>query len=188
MATSTTCSGRRWTAHRVPADLELGERLGLPAEDLVGHSFEGLADHDELTGGRIAGSQVNVGQESRSTAVAPLRRQHDQVIRVDRLDLAPGLSPSSGFVGRLETLDHHPFVACGDAPLPRSGSPHRHPMWRSGRCDARRGRSDRGVRVAPTSGWSIRSTPSTWSTSKKNGYRGTSAKARSSVPNRLIVS
>ncbi len=76
IATSTTCSGRRWTAHRSRLTSSSGNRLGLPTKGLVGHAFERLADHDELSGTGIAGPQMNVGEKSRSPTMAPLGCQH----------------------------------------------------------------------------------------------------------------
>ena len=42
--------------------------------------------------------------------MAPLGREHDQVQRRHRLDLAPGRAPAARLVGRADGLDHHALV------------------------------------------------------------------------------
>ncbi len=71
----------------------------LPFEHGVGHSFEGLSQHDEAAIVRIAGPQVKIAEPALPPAVTPFGSQHDQVKRVRRFDLEPGMSPAPGVVG-----------------------------------------------------------------------------------------
>src|SRR4029450_3159637 len=48
------------------------ELLGLPGQELVGQTFEGLAEHDELARAGIASAEVEVGQPASAATVAPL--------------------------------------------------------------------------------------------------------------------
>ena len=86
--------------------------LGLPAQQLVGHPLERLADHHEAVG--TASAEVQVAEPADAPTVAPLGGQHDQIERVHRLDLAPPGASAAGLVRRLDRLHHHAFVAGGD--------------------------------------------------------------------------
>src|SRR5581483_9215460 len=61
----------------------------LPLEELVREPFEALPDHDEVTGARVAGAEVEVREPPLTPAVAPLGSEHHQVVRADGLHLAP---------------------------------------------------------------------------------------------------
>ncbi len=86
------------------------EPLRLPFEQLVRQTFEGLAQHHEAAADGIPSSKVQVAQPAAAPAVAPFRGQHDEVERVNRLDLEPGSSPAPRLVGCIERLRHDPLV------------------------------------------------------------------------------
>ena len=54
---------------------------------------------------------MQVRQLAGATAVAPFGCEHHQVERVSALDLEPAGAAIAGFVGRVERLRHHAFVA-----------------------------------------------------------------------------
>src|SRR5262249_48218389 len=87
---------------------ELREAPRLPVEHGVGHAFEGLAEHDESSARGIARAEVDVRQLSGTPARAPLDREHDEVEREDRLDLAPARAAPASLVRRGERLRDHP--------------------------------------------------------------------------------
>ena len=66
----------------VARDLAREELLGLPGEHLVGHALEGLAEHHEAAGRRVARAEVQVREPALAPAVAPLGREHDEIERV----------------------------------------------------------------------------------------------------------
>ena len=75
-AISTTCSGRTCDhPARRAVDRELGEPLGLPAQHLVGHALERLADHHEPAGVGVAGAEVDVRQRALAPPATPTRRR-----------------------------------------------------------------------------------------------------------------
>ncbi len=94
----------------VPADFQLAQPVGLPAEHLVGHPLECLPEHDE-TAGRFASAEVEVAEPPATPAAAPLGGQHHEIDRPNRLHLEPAAAPPAGLVGRIQRLQHHPFVA-----------------------------------------------------------------------------
>src|SRR5690606_37021406 len=52
--------------------LQLQEPLSLPLQHLVGHALERLAQHHELTGRGVAGTEVDVGEPAAASTTAPL--------------------------------------------------------------------------------------------------------------------
>src|SRR5207249_10917441 len=54
---------------------------------------------------------MQVGELAGAPAMAPLRRQHDQIEGVRTLDLEPALAPIAGFVGGIERLRHDTLMA-----------------------------------------------------------------------------
>src|SRR5207237_6310272 len=94
----------------VMARLELLQLLRLPLEQLVGHSFECLAEHDESTGG-IAGAQMKVRQPALPPAVTPLGGEDHEVERVRLFDLDPIPRSSTRFISRVQLFYHQTFVA-----------------------------------------------------------------------------
>ena len=87
--------------------------FGLPAQQLVGHALEGLAQHDEAARHRIAGAEVQVGQPALPAAAAPLGRQHHQIQGVRQLQLQPLLAAAAGAVQRAQPLGHGALVPGG---------------------------------------------------------------------------
>ena len=85
----------------------------LPGQQLVGQALERLAEHDETAGGRIARTQVQVGQPAAAPPVPPFHSQHHQVKGVPRLDLDPPGAPAARRVRRIQRLDHHALVPAG---------------------------------------------------------------------------
>ena len=110
-AISTTMVGSTKTVPGVRRTSQLEELLGLPGQHLVGESLERLAEHDQLTGRRIAGGQVQVGQPALAAAVSPFDRGDDQVEGVPRFDLDPGGVAATGRVRGGQVLDDHSLVA-----------------------------------------------------------------------------
>src|SRR5207248_8349539 len=89
----------------VVARLELLQLLRLPLEQLVGHSLECLAEHDEPTGG-IACAQMKIGQPALPPAVTPLGGEDHEVERVRLFDLEPIPCASTRFVPRVQLFHH----------------------------------------------------------------------------------
>ena len=135
-AISTTCSGR--TVHDVAVGRavgEFGEALGLPVEHRVGHALERLAEHDEATGVRVAGAEVDVRQLAGASARTPLDREHHEIERVHRFDLEPARAAPTGLVRRVERLGHDAFMTGGERAveeLLRRGRDRRSPAGRPG--------------------------------------------------------
>ena len=78
----------------VAAGLELEQPLGLPREHRVGHALERLAEHHEAAGLGVARAEVEVREPALAAPVTPLGGEHDEVERVDGLDLEPaGAAP-----------------------------------------------------------------------------------------------
>ena len=116
-AISTTSSGRTYTVQPIAARSRARSSSSrLPLEHLVGQPLERLAEHHVLAGGRIERAEVQVRELAGAPAVAPFRREHDEIERVRALDLEPARAAIAGFVGRIERLRHHAFVAGRDAP------------------------------------------------------------------------
>src|SRR5207253_932547 len=84
---------------------------GLPAKELVRQALEALAHHHEAVPIRIAGAEVEVREPAAAAPVAPLRAEHDEVVRPNRLHLEPGLAAAAGGVQRRGVLDDDALVA-----------------------------------------------------------------------------
>src|SRR4030095_15951872 len=72
-------------AMRLPCE----ELPRLPFEDLVGHSLERLAEHDETTVRGIPGAEVNVAEPTLASAGSPFHGEDDEVEPAGGLDLEP---------------------------------------------------------------------------------------------------
>jgi len=100
---------------------QLHEPLGLPAQHLIGHPLEGLPDHHELADAVdraiVARTEMDVRQESSAPSAPPLGGEDHQVERVDRLDLSPTRTTSTGFVGSGQILHHHALMPGRDGGL-----------------------------------------------------------------------
>ncbi len=88
-----------------------GQFGGLPGQQLVGESLEGLAHHDRWSSVRVSRAEVEVGQVAASTTVPPLGAQDDEIEGVHRFHLQPRPAAAAGGVGRVEVFDHHALVA-----------------------------------------------------------------------------
>ena len=147
----------------------LEQSLGLPGEHLVGHALEGLAEHHEAAGLRVARAEVQVAEPPLPAAVAPLGREHDEVEGVRALDLEPARrraapprrarrAPSpSRLRGRARARRRGTRSASSASPVddPRHAQRLRQALRRA-------------PRAARAAGRSIRSSPSRWRMSKKN--------------------
>src|SRR5262245_51066087 len=100
------------------------EMLRLPREHLVGHSLEGLAQHDERAMLRIPRAEMQVRELSLATAVAPLRCENHEVERVRRLHLQPAGTATPRFVRRVESLHHDALVPSGEGVVEKRLSLH----------------------------------------------------------------
>ena len=95
-AISTTCSGRTVDHPALGAvDRQLGEPLGLPAQHLVGHALERLADHHEAPGRRGRARRGGCSRAAPAAARTPLDGEHDEVEGVRRLDLDPAAAAAT---------------------------------------------------------------------------------------------
>ena len=96
-----------------PNDDELGPRIygpciaaqlarenfgRLPREQFVGQALERLAEHHEAAARRIERAEMKVRQPALAAAMAPFRGEHDEIERVQPLDLEPRGGPLAGFV------------------------------------------------------------------------------------------
>src|SRR5204862_5746968 len=63
---------------------------------------------------RTARTEVEVREPGLPAAVAPLGAQHDEVVRADRLHLAPRLAAAAGGVERRSVFDDDALVARGE--------------------------------------------------------------------------
>src|SRR5207245_9497655 len=90
------------------------ELPGLPREHLVGHALEGLAEHREAAALDVAGAEMQVAERAAAAAVAPLRREHDEVERARALHLEPRLAAPAGSVRAGQRLRHDTLVALRD--------------------------------------------------------------------------
>src|SRR6185312_6217657 len=68
-----------------PAGLALEQSLGLPPQELVRQALEGLADHHELAGARIAGAEMEVREPALPPPMSPFCAEHHEVVRAHRL-------------------------------------------------------------------------------------------------------
>ena len=85
-------------------------------QHLIGHAFEGLAEHHELAGARYRCTKVQIAEPAGASAVTPFCSEDHRIERRRRLDLEPGAAARTRLVRRVESLCHHPFVAgreCG---------------------------------------------------------------------------
>src|SRR5207253_10032184 len=71
----------------VARDLSFQKLLGLPGKHHIGHTLEGLAEHDELSVRRIDRAEVQVRKPALASAMAPFRGEDQEVEGVDTLDL-----------------------------------------------------------------------------------------------------
>ena len=97
--------------HSIARRLAREKRRCLPGEHFVGHALEGLAEHDEPAVGIVTRGQMQVGQEALAAPIAPLRGEHDEVERVQPLDLEPCRGALARLVGRAQRFRHHAFVS-----------------------------------------------------------------------------
>src|SRR6185436_7886583 len=68
--------------------------LRLPCQELVRHSLERLAQHDEVARRRIARAEMQVAQPSLPPSRAPLDGKHDEIQRLRGFHLEPrGAAP-----------------------------------------------------------------------------------------------
>ena len=72
---------------------------------------------------RIARAEVEVREPALAPAVAPLRREHDEVERVRDLDLEPAGAAPARLVRRVERLDHHALVPARERVLEERAAP-----------------------------------------------------------------
>ena len=86
----------------------------LPGEHFVGQALEGLAQHHQTAGFRVAGAEVQVGQQTLAPPMTPFGGENHQVKRVPGLHLDPLTAPAPGPVWRVKGLHHDAFVAVGD--------------------------------------------------------------------------
>jgi hypothetical protein len=102
--------------HHVPfvSQGELLELLRLPGEGLVGEPLEGLAEHDEVAGRRVARAEVEIAEPAAAPSAAPLRGEHHEIEGVGRLQLQPLGPAAPRLVGRVEGLCHHALVTGGE--------------------------------------------------------------------------
>src|SRR5262245_17273779 len=101
------------------------ELLGLPGQQLVGHAFECLAEHDELATAGIASAKMEVGQPAPAATMTPLGGENDEVEGVPRLHFDPAGAAAAGGVGRVERLDHDALVPSSDSVGEELGRPGR---------------------------------------------------------------
>ena len=57
---------------------------------------------------------MEVAEPTLASATAPLGGEDDEIERVSRLDLEPGLATAPGFVSGLERFGHESFMALAD--------------------------------------------------------------------------
>ena len=130
----------------------------------------------------VARAEMEIGQAALAPAVTPLRREHDEIERVQPLDLEPRRRAPAGFVRRRQRFRHHAFVPAGERVVVerlRCGRIAGHETRASGatRGNARRQRVDAlrvrrvGQRVARRSACSRRRTPTTAATPASSSRR-----------------
>src|SRR5262245_19636519 len=95
----------------VTRHLQREQALGLPAEHLVRHALEGLAEHDPPARSGVARAEMKVAEPAPAPAVAPFGGEHDEIEGVRGLHLEPRLSSPPRLVGSVERLRHHSLVS-----------------------------------------------------------------------------
>ena len=83
----------------------------MPREHRIGHTLEGLAEHDESSVRRVDGTQVQIRKPASATAVSPFCGKYHQIQRVSALDLQPRRAARARIVRRVQCFHHHPFMS-----------------------------------------------------------------------------
>lgn len=93
----------------------------MPGEHFIGEALEGLAEHDEGSGGGVTSAEVEVAEEAAAAAVTPFGGENDEVEGVGRFDFAPRLAACSGGVEGGGGFGHDALVALSEGAVEEGG-------------------------------------------------------------------